>query len=508
MRSLAIFPEKSHPPSAKWPMSLRSFLRLWLCLALAAALLAPLAGPARAQSAIQVSDNTGVITLPVDLTFSLSASSSANITSVTLEYGTNAQSCANSVARQKADFTPGKNVDATWVWDFKTNGGALPPGAEVWWLWEIKTDDGGVLRTDKQSLTVEDNRLTWHTVSNTQVKVVWSDGGSSFGNSMLKIATDAVNRLADSAGIRPPGQVRLTVFPSQDALRAAALFLPEWTGGVAFPEYATTMEEIPVGSDTQWQSDVIRHELAHLVTGQLTFNCLGAGMPTWLNEGISVYNEGPDSSMDFNSVTTALKNGSLMPLHTLAAGFSADTNEALLSYAYAGTIVRFMVDTYGAAKLAALLGQIQSGKLINPALQAVYSLDTDGLDETWRASLGFGSGPGGKAATALPTEPPTTVPTLALATSAFGKTVKTPKPAAPTSTPEAPAAATEPTKTPAAIAAASPEPPTSQPTQAPAATAQPTRAPASPISCLGMNALVGLGMLAMVVGVSRRSKRL
>ncbi len=462
------------------------------------------------QTAIRVSNNTATVTLPTDVTFSVIATSDNQITSITLEYGTNALSCATGVARQKADFSPGKSIDAQWIWDFKTSGSSLPPGAQIWWLWEIKTQDGSVLRTDKQQLTVEDTRLTWQTIANEKVKVVWSQGDQNFGKQMLDLATQSIDRLASNAGISPPGLIRLTIFPSTADLRAAALYLPEWTGGVAFPEYSTTMMGIPPGSDPSWEKDVIPHELAHLVTGQLTANCLGAGMPTWLNEGISVYNEGPDSSMDFNAVTRALKNGTLPPLRNLAAGFSADSNEALLSYAYAGTIVRFMVDTYGAAKLAALLSAIQLGDTINPALESVYNLDTDGLDQTWRASLGYGSGPGGSVTTATPTTLPTTVPTLSLATSAFGKGVKTPKttslptltPAVSTTSipPESPA--TEPaTSTPAEIAVANPSP-TSGITNTP----QPDRQPASPISCFGSNAFLGLGMVGLIVGVARHQK--
>jgi len=465
--------------------------------------------PAKSQSEIQIAKNQAVVTLPVDLTFSISASSSSRITSVSLEYGTNSQSCVTGIARQNAEFTPGKDIRAEWVWDFKTGGGSLPPGAEVWWLWEVKDESGNVVRTERKTLTVEDNRLEWHTLSNDQIKVVWSEGGTSFGKRMLKIATEAIDRLSTNAGIKPPGQIRLTVFPSQESFIDALLFVPEWAGGRAFPEYATTAMEIEVGSDPQWENNVIPHELAHLVTGQLTFNCLGAGMPTWLSEGISVYNEGPNTDIDLQAPINALENGKLPPLRNFAGGFSADSKETLLAYGYSGVIVTYMITTYGPEKLAALLEAIQSGKLINPALLSVYNFDTDGLDETWRASLGYGSGTGGTAATSIPTQLPTKVPTLALATPSFGKSGKT------TPRPTATEAAQSPTIQADSTATITPAPiiDTAAPTQEPSTTL-PTERPEpdsrqdnSPLTCLRGNAELATGLFAAVAFISSRRKK-
>src|SRR5512143_3779149 len=200
--------------------------RLILLLALCSLIFTP-GGLALAQSNIDVQANRADLDFPNKLTFVLEAKSSSPINKVTLEYGTNGRTCVKGTARQQVDITQGTSVSASWEWDWKDSG-SLPPGAEVWWKWEVTDQAGNKLTTDVSNLTVEDNRLQWNTVSTDQVSVVWSEGSRSFGQQLLDIATKSLDMLQTQAGIRPPGKVRLTIFPSYDALRAAGLFLPEW----------------------------------------------------------------------------------------------------------------------------------------------------------------------------------------------------------------------------------------------------------------------------------------
>lgn len=430
---------------------------------------------------------------PNTLTFTLLASSAEPVEEVYLEYGTNGRSCVDGLARQQAELTPGSPFKATWEWDFKDSG-SLPVGAEVWWQWEVRTKSGQSLRTERNNLVIEDPNLDWQRIENDQVLVVWSDGSQSFARQILDLATSSINRLAKEAGIEPNGKVRLTVYPSFEDLRAARLFAPEWTGGVAFPEYGVTMLGIPVDSG-DWMDDVVPHELAHLVTGQRVFNCLGTGMPTWLSEGLSMYAEKAKDEADTNRLITELEANRLPPLRNLAGGFSANADQTNISYSQSGEVVRFLIREYGPDKMGALLETIQSGLRINPALQEVYGFDTDGLDNAWRSSLGFTSAE--SQATAAPTAARTAVPTLALWTSAAGGEVSA------TETLEPSATAPE-------LAAAATDTPVLPPSETPAADTQgqdsaPTENPGG-LRCLRGQALVGSAFL-MLVGPSLAYKR-
>jgi hypothetical protein len=127
-----------------------------------------------------------------------------------------------------------------------------------------------------------------------------------------------------------------------------------------------------------------------------------------------MFAEGPASAEDQKLVLTALGNGTIQPLLGLTAEFPANSARANLAYTQSGMVVAFLVQQYGAENIDKMLAGVQQGKTIDAVLREVYGLDTAGIDQAWRASLGFGSPPA--AATTGPTAAAkhTAVPTFAL----------------------------------------------------------------------------------------------
>ncbi len=372
--------------------------------------------PVWAQSAIQVRENQVSSDYPFNITFQLQVDSNSPIERIDLMYGTNARGCAESLARQALEIQPAQEQTMEWTWDFFKSG-SLPPGAEVWWQWEIQDASGASLTTEKQTLLVEDPHFDWQTLEKENVLVYWVEGGRGFGTMVMNKALASLERLAEDAGVRPLGEIRLTIYPNTRTLRHAGLYIPDWAGGVAFPEYGSILIGIPPGA-TRWANEVVPHELAHLVTDELVFNCMGVGLPTWLSEGLAVYSEAYVAKNDIEKLNEALQAGSLPALRSLSAGFSGDQDRIVLDYIQSGQVVYYLVETHGAEKLTALLSAIREGNSIDHALRQVYGFDTDGLDHAWRASLGFE--PSTQAVgTPEPLSQPTPVPTLALWTPAY-----------------------------------------------------------------------------------------
>ena len=77
-------------------------------------------------------------------------------------------------------------------------------------------------------------------------------------------------------------------------------------------------------------------------------------------------------------------------------------------------VVTHMIETYGREKMNLLLKTIQAGERFENALRIIYGLDTDELDQTWRASVGFGVAPTPDFATRTPYPTRTPLATLAL----------------------------------------------------------------------------------------------
>jgi hypothetical protein len=403
-------------------------LLLWL--ALPGLFLKPLAASPR----IDVSVNKVDIQFPGAIVFNLTASSSQVIQKVSLRYWTNGQSCQPGGAVHQFTFDPAQSVTLSWSWDLNRSG-TIPPGTQLSWQWDITDSDGVLTEIPVEDLVFNDPRHAWKSLTQDGITLQWYSGTQSFGQSLMAIAVQGLNRLASQMGVRPNVSIWITIYPTVDEVREVLLHTYEWTGGVAFPQYGGIITSIVSGQDA-WAASVLPHELSHLVVGAATYNCMGANLPTWLDEGLAVYAENTTTQDDRNQVYQGLKDGTLPELRALENGFSDKTNLADLEYKQSGIVVDFMLTKYGVDKMTSLLAAVKSGMLIDEALQKTYGFDTAGLDAAWRTSLGLAVTP---VPTSLPGAEgtPTGIPTLALWTpivQVTGQTTPTAQPSLPAQT--------------------------------------------------------------------------
>ena len=111
-----------------------------------------------------------------------------------------------------------------------------------------------------------------------------------------------------------------------------------------------------------------------------------------MNEGISVYSQSRRSTARplrsrAPSETTACS--SFKELNSSASGSVAST--VGLFYAQSGSIIKFLVDTYGAEKFGDLIKIFKDGSTPDKAFEAVYGFDQLGMENAWRASVGLGA---------------------------------------------------------------------------------------------------------------------
>ncbi|MDR3577027.1 MAG: peptidase MA family metallohydrolase [Anaerolineaceae bacterium] len=430
---------------------LRFLKKLVLALFASIVLVVSSTFPAGADSlTLNISVNEAVLSFPHSIQFTLSSTSPSTVEKVALIYGTSAQSCFTDNARQDIDFRASKSVNATWTWDL-TQSRYLPPGSSVWWQWEVQDGSGQTFTSPINHLSIEDPNFSWKIRTQDGLTVYWSRGDEAFGKMIMDKARSSLLWLSKNAGVQPPDQIQLTIYPSVDDVIKAVPTLPDWTGGVAFPEYNSILIGIAPGQ-TAWAAQVLPHELAHLVTHKRISNCQGASMPTWLDEGISVFAQGPTSAHDKLLVAQFAKGKILPRLISMSDGFDNDAITAEVEYAESGMLVGYMVDKFGANKLDTLLGAIQQGQPIDAALQQVYGLDTAGLEQSWRASMGYGAAPAQGAAQASPTVHPSAIPTLALWTPVVQVSSDTPTQAAMAAAQITPAASAQPASPTAAAA--------------------------------------------------------
>ena len=342
---------------------------------------------AAASPASEISLSSSVqVSFPNSITFDAKAQSDANITELRLHYIVDEQNYAKVVSESWPQFPPSTSVDTQWVWDMQESGG-LPPGAQVEYWWTAQDAAGESAQTNISTVSFDDNRHNWQSITTGPVTLLWYNGNDLFANTLMTAAQQGLQRIQNNIGLTPQGHVLIYIYASAQDLQGALLFAQQWEGGVTFEGF----DVIAIGvapNQLSFGEQAVPHELTHWVVHQVTFNDYGAGLPTWLDEGLATYIQGatPEYQTALNS---AIQNNQLISVRSLSSPFSAITEQALLSYGESQSIVTFLIQTYGKDKMDQLLNVFQQGATYDDALKQVYGFDQDGLDALWRQSLGI-----------------------------------------------------------------------------------------------------------------------
>jgi hypothetical protein len=370
--------------------------------------LLPLAGASAAPRA-EVTNNTVAFSFPETATFSATIISDTEITSIVLEYGNEQLTCGEVVAKAFPEFTPSTTATVSWIWDMRQSG-SLPPGAKLWWRWHVADKNGGESLSETKTATWLDNKYDWKTITQGDINFHWYSGDETFAKDLLNAAQGGLTLLKNDAGLAPESPINLYIYANNNDMKDAILYEPSWTGGQAFPEQNIVILGISQ-ADLDWGRSSIVHELTHVLVGHLTFSCLG-DVPTWLNEGLAVYSEGPLDPQSQVQLDYAIRYNQLLSVRSLSAGFSEVSDKANLSYSQSYSIVKFLIETYDRDKMNALLTTLRDGTNIDDALTNIYGFDVDGLEDAWRWAIGAGPrlASNRPAALATPTFVPTIVP--------------------------------------------------------------------------------------------------
>lgn len=371
--------------------------------------------PGDGAAAVAVERNEALVDFPETVTFSLEvarpeADEIPPDGEALLRYDVVSRECVD-VSSQVSVPLEGAAAEWTWV---MTRSGNPPPGAELWWEWTLTDAAGNQITTPRQTVTLDDDRFPWHTVQEGAITINWYEG-DDVGPALLEAAVAGLDRLQNEMGIAWEGEAHFFIYGDAAAMRRAMLYVQDWAGGVAFTEYNTILMGVRPDQVEQWGRETVRHELAHLVLGQFAWSCLGGSRPTWLEEGLATYAEGPPDQETLQDIERAIENDSFEPLRSLSGAFPAHSADAGMAYSQSYSVVAFMFETYGQEKMQALLQALAQGQGYDAALEQVYGFNVDGLERRWREDIGapprnIPPTPTPLQAAALPTLPPLTAP--------------------------------------------------------------------------------------------------
>lgn len=336
-----------------------------------------------AESALDVTANEATVSFPNQITFHLAVAPPEALAEAILRYDVEQQSCVDVATQLPVAVADGT---ASWSWVMSRSGNP-PPGATVWWEWELVGVDGTRMTTPRREVTLADERFPWRTVEEDGIYLHWYEG-EEVGPLLLDAAVAGLERLEEDVGITLLDDVNIYIYADAAAMRGAVLYVQDWAGGLAFSEYNTILIGVPPSQVEGWGQETVRHELAHLVTAQAGWSCLGGSRPTWLEEGMAVYAEGPIDAATRAQLEAAIAADSFLPLRSLAGSFPSHDAEASLAYTQSYSVVDYLLTTYGEDALQQLIATLASGAGYDEALEAVYGFNVDGLETAWRAAIG------------------------------------------------------------------------------------------------------------------------
>ena len=347
---------------------------------------APTPTPTPLSGKIEIISSSTEADFPESITFSLETKSPGEINQIALRYKVRKVSLAQVATEVEPEFDESDHVAASWTWD--TRKAPLPPGAEIQYQWLVEDSEGRKTQSTWATFVFQDLRYNWSTISEGDVTLFWYNGDQSLAQQLIDAAQGGLDKLAADTGAHLDKAVKIYVYGSHEDLIDALIYPQAWTGGVAFTEYGILAIGIPPES-LEWGKGAMVHELAHLVTYQMTVNPYG-DIPTWLDEGISMYAEGTLEEEYQTALTEAISGGELISMQSLSSGYPTNSEEACLLYAESHSVVDFLIHTYGRDKMLELLEVFKEGASYDSALLKVYSFDTKGLEARWHTYIGAG----------------------------------------------------------------------------------------------------------------------
>lgn len=268
-------------------------------------------------------------------------------------------------------------------------GGSLTPFSALTYWWELGDATGRQVTTPSQTLDYIDNRFTWRSLADGNLRINWHTGDQTFGQTALDLARQILPQLNQSIAAPLPPQVEVYVYSNIEQVQSALQLAGRaWQGGQARPDLGVVLIAVPPGTDAALQ---LRRELAHELTHLLVYQATGSGytyVPRWLDEGLAVLNEpSPDPAYQL-ALEAAFRANRLLPIETLCAPFASDAAAAQLAYAQSQSLVRFIRERYGNEGLRRLLAAYRDGAGCAAGVERGLGVSLGALELDWRAGLG------------------------------------------------------------------------------------------------------------------------
>lgn len=273
---------------------------------------------------------------------------------------------------------------------YRTNNATryIAPGTIITYRFEITDVEGNRLDTPEYEYIYHDDRYEWDEISNGIVTVSYHGPVSFRAKDLLEATVQTLEVMGPLLGAGVDEPIRITMYNNWPEMRPALPPASETTRRELITEGQAHSAEgvLLVLGGASRASGVASHEVTHILVHRAGEGALGR-VPSWLNEGLAEFgNIQPGESYD-RALAFAIRTNNLLPI-TGMEGQPGTPEDVIIFYGQARSIVRFMVEEYGAEKMRELMATIKSGRNYRNAIPLVYGIEPIELENQWRDKLG------------------------------------------------------------------------------------------------------------------------
>jgi hypothetical protein len=335
---------------------------------------------------ITAGDPTTTSADPKAIVFKVTVQAPAGLQSATLDYKLfNPDTTVGG--SQQAEVSGNTATDVTITLNTNSNERYIPIGSHFRYTWTLVDKDGTRFVTPEKSFVFLDGRYQWQEKTTGNFTVYWYGDSARNADLALQAAAAATGDNEKLLNVRLTYPIRLVVWRRESEGEAAqqsrggSFDRQVITGGARVAPDVVHLYD-PIGSF----SDVVRHEIAHIVTKVAGDGPFGR-LPSWIDEGTAVFAQ-VDPGGYRGAVDQAVRSDNLTRLKAMASA-SNQPSKVDIFYGQSWATVKYMIDKYGQPKFADLYKTFRASGDMDGALKQVYGFDQDGLYNEWRQSVGL-----------------------------------------------------------------------------------------------------------------------
>ena len=199
------------------------------------------------------------------------------------------------------------------------------------------------------------------------------------------ILLKAFEEIAYDLGIESYTDLQVYIMPTRKAfIDALKGDLPKWAGAFAVPSQHLMVIKSPRWDKSDNYSQVLIHELAHLVVHEL----VGArDLPRWIDEGTAIFYSGEDRWRTDAAVSKALATGSVLPLSEVDDVLTYHRAKADLAYQQSFSAVNYLLATYDIEALVEIIHSLKDGVSVDGAFLNATGSTLNDFEGEWRAHI-------------------------------------------------------------------------------------------------------------------------